>query len=101
MRLYRGVSPAEWTDIQANGFRPGPPSFQGKWFAESEADARTWGARMYQGSPFEVIEVDVPDELAGRLYQDPFLDRIGPARFADIEQLPELNRRMTGPRLVP
>ena len=39
----------------------------------------------------------MPDDLANRFYQDPFLDRIGPARFADLDQLPELNQQMQAP----
>jgi hypothetical protein len=48
-----------------------------------------------------VVRVDVLDDLAARFYADPFLDRIGPARFADIDQLPELNQRMRPPVALP
>jgi hypothetical protein len=95
--LYRVVVPAEWADIQAVGFRPAWPSFQGKWFAESLADARRWAGLLNRGAACHIIEVDVPDDFANRLYRDPFLDRVGPGRHAYDDQLPELNQRMRPP----
>lgn len=78
--------------ILSGGLRPAPPSNQGKWFAESVPDAVKWGRRFYQqsGQPFHVIEIDVPQHLADQWYRDPFLDRIGPARYAEISDLPSI-----------
>lgn len=93
MKLYRAVGAAEAADIRAIGrLRPGPPSFQGKWFAESVEQAAIWGHRLAKlDSRFEpvreVVTVEIADERFGELFHIPFLDRIGPARFADPEQL--------------
>jgi hypothetical protein len=48
--LYRHVSPGELTDIGKNGFRPGPNSLGGTWFAESGEQASQWG-RVLNGKP--------------------------------------------------
>jgi hypothetical protein len=95
MDLYRAVSPQELADIrQAPGFRPGPPSFQGKWFAEVAEHAAAWGRLFYRqtGLPFHIVVVDVPRNLADRLFRLPSLDNIGPARFADPTFLPLINQ---------
>src|SRR5262245_25268410 len=96
------MSPAEWVDIQVHGFRPGYPSFQGKWFAERPQDAERWGWLFYGsvGLPYHVIEVEVPDTVADQWHRDPTCDRIGPARFADETQLAELNVSCSGLQTV-
>jgi hypothetical protein len=48
-----------------------------------------------------VVEVDVQDDVAAPWFRLPNLDRIGPARFVDVDQLPELNQRLKGIREVP
>ncbi len=89
MRLYRAISYAELQDIlSSGGLRPGPPSNQGKWFAEVLADAGEWGRRLYPGENFHLIEVEVGDALAAGWFALPNLDRIGPARYAEIPDLP-------------
>lgn len=96
MLLFRAMSPAEWADIRAAGeFRPGAPSFQGKWFAESLNDAIEWGKRLHRGAThgFVVVEVDVPQADADQFFTVALLDGIGPARFADLHQLDVLKGR--------
>ena len=89
MRLFRAVSYAELQDIVNFGvLRSGPPSFQGKWLAETPDDAAEWGRRLYQGSPFHLIEVEMDDAAANGSFRLANLDLIGPARFADIPDLP-------------
>jgi hypothetical protein len=92
MRLYRAVGYAELQDVLATGvLRPGPPSFQGKWFAESPVDAARWGrqlSRLTGGDPFHLIEVEVDDATAAGWFRLPNLDQIGPAWYADIPDLP-------------
>jgi len=93
IRLYRTVGPQEMADVILTGLlRPGPPSFQGKWLAESVHDAARWGRRFFQqaGLPFHVVEVEVAVAVADRWYRDPNLDRIGPARYAEIADLPQI-----------
>lgn len=94
MRLFRALSRAEWTDFQINAqFRPGPPSFQGKWFAESSTDAVVWGQRLHRNSMdgFLVVEIEVPDAIAQQFFRLPSLDGIGPARFVTMDELDLLN----------
>jgi hypothetical protein len=92
MLLYRAVSYAELQDILVTGqLRPGPPSFQGKWFAESPVDAARWGRRLSRltgGDPFHLIEVEVDDAAVAGWFRLPNLDQIGPARYGDIPDLP-------------
>lgn len=98
--LYRAVGPLELADLQTRDeFRPGPPSFQGKWFAESASDAARWGRRFYQftGDPFHLVVVEVPTSVADNLFRVANLDRIGPARFADVDELPTINASKRGP----
>jgi hypothetical protein len=93
IRLYRAVSSQELADIHGSGvLRPGPPSYQGKWLAESSQDAARWGRRFYRqsGTPFHIIEIEVQTQEADRWHRNPFLDRIGPARYADIVDLPAI-----------
>jgi len=98
IELFRAVSPFELTDIMTTGeFRPGSPSFQGKWFAESPTDAAEWGRRLYGAQPFHLVVVDVPRAVADSLFVLPNLDGIGPARFAEIDDLPALNATKLGP----
>lgn len=92
MKLYRAVSTQELADVVSTGvLRPAPPSNQGKWFAESAQDAETWGRRLHLPAPFHVLEVEVPDVAADQWYRIPFLDRIGPARYAEIGELASIS----------
>lgn len=74
-------------------FRPAPPSNQGKWLAGSPSDAAEWGRRLWRlgNPPFHLIEVEVRNSDLAHLHFDPRLDRIGPAWFAEPEQLTLLN----------
>jgi hypothetical protein len=104
MELYRALSSQELADIaQTGGFRPGPPSYQGKWFAETPEHAAAWGRLFYLVSavPFHVIVTDIPDSVAARMFRLPFLDGIGPARFADVTLLNLINQANTGIVEVP
>jgi hypothetical protein len=91
MRMFRAISYAELQDILATGaLRPGPPSFQGKWLAETPEDAAEWGRRLYSGGAFHLIEVEVDDVEANGWFRLRNLDQIGPARFAEIPDLPQI-----------
>jgi hypothetical protein len=100
VELFRVVSDAEWQDIQGTGgFRPVPASMEGKWFAESEADARQWGRRLYTdaGQPCVLVKVVVPVPQANTLLRLGWLDNIGPARFAEDSDLVIINQTKLGP----
>src|SRR5258708_4866189 len=72
--LYRAISEAEWMDIvKTSRLRPGPPSNQGKWFAESLNDAEEWG-RLLSGPAslsFQVIRIDFPKDVAAVFFRLP------------------------------
>jgi hypothetical protein len=91
MRLYRAVSYAELQDITSSGeLRPGPPSYQGKWLAEVLTDAAEWGRRLYPAGDFHLIEVEVDDATTAAWFALSNLDQIGPARYAEIPDLPAI-----------
>jgi hypothetical protein len=101
-RLYRVISPDELADIATyGGFRPGPNSILGKWFAEEEADGRRWGQLLYLGGVFHVVQLDIPQDVADLMFRLPLLDQIGPARYADGEVLELINRQHQGICEVP
>jgi hypothetical protein len=91
MKLYRVMSEAEFQDLQATGrFRQGPNSLEGKWFAESAEHARAWGRLFelsFNVSHRRVVEVEISDREADLLFRLDRLDRIGPARFVEIDAL--------------
>lgn len=97
LKLYRVVSVQELADLKQRGeLRPGPFSMEGKWFAENPDNAREWGRRLYQakGEFFQVVEIEIPDQVADQMFRVPNLDQIGPARYADLAQLAVINRTM-------
>ncbi len=89
--LYRHVSPGELADIGQHGFRPGPNSLGGKWFAESGEHASEWG-RVLNNGEGSVLKVRVPGSFADQLMRLEKLDGIGPARYVEQHQLDMLNR---------
>jgi len=103
-RLYRAVSSDELADIAAqDGFRPGPNTLEGKWFAESAEAAQRWGQLLYtmQKSGFHLIQVDIPQDVAARMFRLDLLDQIGPARYAENEVLGLINQQHQGISEVP
>jgi hypothetical protein len=97
--LYRAVALAEAADVQEHGFRLGPNTMPGKWFAGRLEDAERWGSVLHRMSgaanvePFRVVSIRLPSALVRQIYHDPLLDGIGPAYFVAESQLPELNAR--------
>ncbi|SRR5260370_19641871 len=93
MKLYRAVSPQELADIRSyRGLRPIPSSLQGKWFAESPEHAAEWGRKLFQLGSFHLLDVEIPQDLADQMFRIPQLDRIGPARYADVGLLQAINQ---------
>ncbi len=87
--LYRGVSIAEYDDLMIDGkWKVGSGTMEGKWFAESYKDAVTWGNKMgHGGEHFQVVQIDVPDDIAEKMHMDPRLDGIGPARYGELTDI--------------
>lgn len=97
-RLYRAVSPPELADILASGiFSSTLGALEGKWFAEEFDQVVIWGNLLYSdGRPFHVVYVDVPQDVADQMFRIAFLDRIGPARYADADLLVQVNQTNLG-----
>ena len=90
MRLYRAVCLAELDEIRRdNAIRPGPPSFQGKWFLTSVEETAEMGRRLFRigNPPFHIVEAEVSDSDLGLFFRDPFRDGIGIGYYAYVEQL--------------
>jgi hypothetical protein len=86
--LYRAVSFAEFIQLTQTGrFEIVGGSVEGKYFAENMTDAAAWGNLLFGASNFRIVEVILPTSIAAALFRIEPLDGIGPARFADIEQL--------------
>ena len=86
--LYRAVSPAEAAQVLENGtFQAGANSLGGKWFATTAEHAAAWGRAMYGSQPFTVLEAQIPTSSVRGMMQVGKLDGIGPAVYAELEQL--------------
>jgi hypothetical protein len=102
LRLFRAVSPAELADIAGCGIlRAGPNSLMGKWFAESAADASRWGQALYPQGGFQVVQLDIPLDIADQMFCLKILDQIGPARYAEGVILALINLHHQGISEVP
>ena|SRR6266496_2457286 len=91
VKLYRAMCDAELGEPLATGiFRAAAGAIEGKWFAESVQDAVIWGDYFESITGIKndrIVEVELSDEVAAKLFRFPRLDGIGPARFATVEQL--------------
>lgn len=87
--LYRAVCLAEYQDLRrTRRFGTVPGSLEGKWFATTHDDAVAWGKLFARISgEFRIIRAIFPRTLAERFQYRPRLDGIGPAYFADMDQL--------------
>ena len=86
--LYRAVSQAEARQLHATGrFEAGPSSLGGKWFAETPEHARLWGDILNGVGRSTIIEVELPASRAVKLMRIARLDGIGPARYAELDDL--------------
>jgi len=86
------MSLEEYNDLMSTGkFRSISTSNQGKWFAENVRDAETWGKRFiergWENRPFKIVEVEVDSGIAATFFREQNLDKIGPARFAELDQI--------------
>jgi hypothetical protein len=94
MKLYRAVSEAEFQDLNLTGkFREVSSSLEGKWFAETAEDAAQWGNALEGRGNYRIIEVNIPTQIAEKLFRIDWLDNIGPALYAEIYQLGNITFR--------
>lgn len=82
------MSAAEYEDILATGrFRSVGNCLGGKWFADHLDDARRWALRLTYPAKIFILEVELAEDIATALYANPYLDGIGPGRYAELEDL--------------
>lgn len=87
-KLYRALDEIEYHQlIQTYRFNVVDYSVEGKYFAECVEHALIWGDAFYGLGNYRVIEIQFPSQIADQFYRWEFLDGIGPARFAEIQQL--------------
>ena len=87
MRLFRAISIEEHQDLVEFGFRAGPNSLAGKWFADFYNHAYLWGKAFGYQERFSIVEIDFPDQRVNQLFQIELLDGIGPAKYLTIDDL--------------
>jgi RHS repeat-associated protein len=86
--LYRAVGEAEFEQVMRTGtFQAGPNSLGGKWFAESAEHAAQWGQLLEGKGAFKIIDAKIPTVQAEKFMRLESLDGIGPARYAELDQL--------------
>lgn len=79
---------AEYQQLLRTGrFDAGPNSLGGKFFAESPSDAAKWGDVLEGAGRYRVVEVEVPSSTAATFMRWERLDNIGPARYAELDEL--------------
>ncbi len=95
--LYRAVGQAEFEQLMKTGaFQAGTNSLGGKFFAESLDDAIKWGELLEGKGAFKVIEARIPTVEAQKFMRWDRLDGIGPARYAELNQLRNATIRPVG-----
>ncbi|WP_019811370.1 RHS repeat-associated core domain-containing protein [Saccharomonospora halophila] len=99
--LYRNVDGREFDSIAETGqFQSGGGSAEGKWFALNGEHADRWGAVLNQGDGV-TMETNVPQAVVDDLHHHPGgnLDGIGPAAYADGDQVGQINAKGDGIRI--
>jgi hypothetical protein len=91
VRLFRAVSETEFQQIMRTGEFETLGSTEGKYFATTLENAKVWGQQLMGEGNFRVVQVDIPAKAVADFYAFPFLDRIGPAYFATMDQLQKLS----------
>ena len=86
--LYRAVGEGEYQQLMQTGkFAAIPSSLEGKFFAESAADAAQWGERLEGAGNYRIVEIEFSTSVAENLLRWAQLDGIGPARYGELHQL--------------
>ena len=102
VQLFRSADAAEFDSIASTGkFSTAPGQMEGKFFATTGAHADQWGQLLYGGDAL-TVETRIPKSLADQLFlREGKLDGVGPAFYADGEQLGLVNALMDGIRVWP
>jgi hypothetical protein len=91
-RLYRAVDTVEFSDLQQTGsFQPGGNSVNGKYFAETPEHAAQWGKLMIGNGNYKIVQAEVSSNVPNMRWSS--LDRIGPARFYEADDLTQITYR--------
>jgi hypothetical protein len=84
---YRAVSQTEYDNALSTGkFSQGPNSLEGKWFADTYANALLHGDALDGFGNFRILEADLPDD-APSLFKVQNLDGRGPATYIHLDDL--------------
>lgn len=102
VQIFRHVDAREFDSIATTGkFGTGEGQMEGKWFATQGAHAEQWG-QLLNGGEGITVETRIPASVADQLYLHAGkLDGIGPAYYADADQLDLINAAMDGIRAWP
>ena len=102
VQIFRNVDAREFDSIAAtNEFSTGAGQMEGKWFATQGAHAEQWG-QLLNGGEGITVETRIPASVADQLYLNAGkLDGIGPAYYANADQLNLINETMDGIRTWP
>ena len=98
--LFRAVSVGERQSIAQSGRFLSEGYAEGKYFATTQANAETWGLRMYNGEPFHIIGTRVLTKplqdavRSGSAYFWDTLDTIGPAYYIEIDVIDKIAKNI-------
>jgi hypothetical protein len=101
-QIFRNVDAREFDSIASTGrFSTAEGQMEGKWFATQGEHAEQWGQLLNRGEGI-TVETRIPQSVADQLYLEPGkLDGIGPAFYANSDQLGLINQSMDGIRVWP
>ncbi|MCK9878656.1 hypothetical protein MXD59_23310 [Frankia sp. Ag45/Mut15] len=102
VQIFRNVDAAEFDSIAATGrFGTGAGQMEGKWFATRGEHADRWG-ELLNGGDGLTVTTRIPRPLDDQLhFHAGKLDGVGPAYYADGDQLAQINEQMSGIELWP
>lgn len=86
--LFRAVGINEYKDLlMQQAFKAGVNSLEGKFFATTLENAIKWGTRLEGKGNFRVVKAYVPRDVEKILMRWDSLDGIGPAVYAELDDL--------------
>ncbi len=106
--LYRAVSDAELASLLSERrFRIVlGTTLEGKWFATTRKDAERWGEMLQKfpgnfSQPFSVVGLRFPADILYRFHYDLRLDGVGPAYYAAMQDLEDVDVVFEEEELLP